>query len=248
MSRIQLVGILLPIALACASGPDANAPRTPVLVPPLNFDSPPDEHLIEGLTLLRAELVKQLEEEGFVVASVSLAAAIEDWRRAVDEVGGLRISDESDALPEQVQAARGAMARRLLTDRAERVVLFPSFVVRRARTWKTSATWDGVSQKVRIPPGLGISRDKLRLSGGILASSLLTSAYSPNGSLLEEAYGGIELLTRIQPRGIDLKYFEHKRVSYFDWVDRDDLFEDPDRIEEAVELSLEPVLAALRAE
>lgn len=248
--RLRSLALASVLLLSCASRQLPLEQRPPLLVLPLNFDWNTPAQLQPGLEVLTDPIVAYAQAEGFRCQRVRLSTVVERWSAVLKETGGLL--DESGSMdPSRLEVARGALVRALVAEAGSAgdgapppvAVLVPSLVTREApfTSRGTTVHWDGVYRKPPMRSVMDFRREKLLFTGSLTATSLWASLYAPDGELLESAYGGLEVAMRLD--WLDRKGHLYGKITYhYTWVERDDLFQDPENITNAVEMALEPVL------
>jgi hypothetical protein len=185
-------------------------------------------------------LLSYFQRQDRQVALLSPASAERLWREANRN---LDTSDRKAAL----RTASERFARGLAKHREYDALVVPSLVVRPARMHGRYAWWDGVRRLV--PNGSRVINTGLRevsypmnsntvigLSGKIAAASIHVSLYRPDGSLIGEAVGGLDIIQ------------EARRDDTGKWVFelRSDPFANAEHLREGVEIAFERPRLALR--
>lgn len=171
------------------------------------------------------ELVEQhLQRAGYSLVRPQSYRAV--WEKAILDVGGLE--DASGTRDhQQVTKAAFLALKRLQSNFPVDAVVIPSIDVVEARFAGGRASWDGTSQAINT--GGAVQSFFSGSPDGVLgALSLTVSVYDATGSALYRNAGGIEVLNKLQ--GSD-----------FVLVPRQELFQHPEKMENAVRVALDPL-------
>lgn len=244
MQALALVLAFGWIALAgCAGGaaymdeaaPAATEVRT-VLVVPMNFDATPPVHLVEGVERLEGAITAYLATGGREVARAGLPEVMREWG-SIAPASGLA-SEEGALREEQLESARDQLVQRLLAWHPVDAVAMPTLLIREGWFSGNALRWDGAYRPVSIKYERGSLMEVQRISGKGHGTSLRMVLYGRDGSKFFDRYAGLEPILRYTMGG-----FGSTRGGRIESYTRDDLFQDPAILEEAVALSFSPWIA-----
>lgn len=244
-ARALLVGgtvwLVFAFVFACVGGgawvaEDAPPPAEiqAILVVPMNFDMTPPPELQRGTELVQAEVRAYLASTGREVRRASMYDVVRHWRELAEEAGGFT-SDDGELLGAELEAAREELARRLAEPTGVDTVAMPTLLIREGYYSGTWMRWDGVSRKVPVQADSLMEAQSIAGKGE--ATSLRMSLYAPDGSKFFERYAGLEPLLAWRMSG-----FGTAQGGRIEGKPRRDLFREPEIIEDAVRLSLEPLI------
>lgn len=217
--------------------------RPALLVLPLNFDEATPDEMLRGLDILAEAIVDYVHADGsFRCERVDFDEVVAAWPAALHAVGGPN-GQSGGFEPELLEAARSVLVRRIAADREIEAVVVPTLVIKEGvfTSKGNQVKWDGVYRRPPMGPGFTVPRQRWAFTGKISVTSIWASLYSRDGRLRASASGGLEVTKRMDFVRRDPKVSETRH--YVQWVDRRDLFQDPVKIEKAVELSIAPILA-----
>lgn len=230
------------VACAGSSNRTAGDPEAyhALLVLPLNVVTAMPGELEEGAAQVDAALRGYLQGYGKSVETIPLSEARAEW---VASAADLRAEVGPDAMT--FEGAARHLARRLRAKHAYDALVVPGLAMRPARLRSRRVSWDGVDRKLETvgePREHGSVTLANTFHGEIQAPSLAVYVFSPDGALLFQGIGGLDLAHRahVYPG----KYLGDTK---WDMELRPELFTDPALLREGVEVAFDPFLPRRRA-
>jgi hypothetical protein len=241
-NRLFRVVLLAALALtACAtpreSGSEVavNTPGSLIVVAPLNLAIRAPEEITGRSEPVWLELLSYFQAFDHHVMVIEPGSA---RQLLVEAMLDLDTADPERAL----QTTRSRFARALAKHREYDLLVIPSLVLRPGRLYGQYAVWDGVQRIVPNaaeaipydlasdvhPPG---SITVLGLRGKIAAVSLHVSVLSPDGTLVYEGMGGLDVIQEA--------HRENPWEGRWVFAMREDLFSEPLHLREGIEQAFE---------
>jgi len=251
-ARRRLATAVLLAAVACVSRPPTSlitpghegAPGVArVLLAPANLVLALRPELESGAEPVQAEIAGYLEQQGRSVERISLPDARRIWEASVAELSG------SGREPDFAAAAE-RFTRKLGDGRDFHALVIPSLLLQKVVVRHRGAEWDGVERRVRLVniPRRGGGRSSNVLVDGmatgslnavLAVSSLHVMVFTREGHRVFEGRGGLEFLQ-------DVDLTKAHETFHFELAPRNDLFQDPEDLREAVAVAFDPYLPRLR--
>jgi hypothetical protein len=217
-----------------AAGTDGDALRVLLLLPVGVVAALPPE-LEEGSDRVESALRAFLESRARRVETLSFGEARREWTASAadlrEEVGTGAMSFEG--------AARH-LARRLRAAREFDALVVPSLAFRSARLRTRRVSWDGVERRIETV-GEPLEAGSVVLSntfhGAISAPSLIVHVFSPDGTLIFQGAGGLDLVHRA-------RFLPGRWLSDMRWQlePKSDPFSDAKLLHEGIAVALDPLL------
>ncbi len=242
--RAGLLSVAALALVACANPPGPSvsialdAPARRIIVAPLNLAIRTPAELVGKGEPVWHQLLRHfqsLDEQVFVISPISAERL---WLEATLD---LDLSDRSRAL----ETGRSRFAVALAENRAYDLLVVPSLVLRPARIRGLYASWDGFRRVV--PGGLAMIEQRvgdtfqpfgslqvMGLSGKIAAASLHVAVLRPDGTLLYEGLGGLDLIQEVDR--------DDRRTGGWRYELRPEPFADAENLSEGVERAFEAAL------
>jgi len=217
-----------------ADAPAPAAIRT-VLLLPINFDRVPPPELAHGVELTERAVKGYLTGTGREVLTVRLSEVMSVWRDAAAE-HGLSDSETGRISPDDVEAARVAVVRRLAVRHPADAVAVPAVVIREGWHTGMSLRWDGVSRRVPVHVAGDSTMEVHSIGGKGMGTSLQVTLYASDGVRFFERFAGLEPVDRYEMSGYGTG------VGSIRSFRRTDLFRDPEIIQNAVRTSFYPAI------
>jgi hypothetical protein len=173
-----------------------------------------------------------IRDRGDTIETLSRKEATAQWAASIIEV------KESEALENNFESAMRAYVTHLAETRSFDAVISPSIVYRTTKTRDRRVKWDGVFRKMKIvnlsdeAKNKGLARS---LSVEIAGVSLHVMVFSPDGDLIFQKYGGLDLVHDVDMAGTE--FTMNPRLSL-----KEDLLKDSDRVSEGFGVAFEPYL------
>jgi hypothetical protein len=244
-SRLELAGsiaVLAVLAFACAHGfrdpnsryanhADADKPRHFMVLPiNLTIKTPPE--LSPVLNDMFGAVVGYIRDRGDTIETVSRKEATAQWAASIIEV------KESEALEDNFESAMRAYVTHLAETRSFDAVISPSIVYRSTKTRDRRVKWDGVFRRMKIvnlsdeAKNKGLARS---LSVEIHGVSLHVMVFDPEGDLIFQKYGGLDLVHDVDMAGAE--FTMNPGLSL-----KDGLLKDSDHLSEGIGVAFDPYL------
>ena len=144
----------------------------------------------DGQDVVEEELIRLLVEAGYKVRRLVRKDFAVAWKEEVVAVGGVFDSTTGQRIPGRYEEALGRLARRIVDDPTNTIVLGSRLVLRSAPFYGASAQWDGQTRSSRSAQFTG---SPVIRSGTTKGLSLELTAVAPNGQRLFTTYGGLAL-------------------------------------------------------
>ncbi len=122
------------------------------------------------------------------------------WAASIVEV------EESEALDDNFETAMGVYVAHLAETRSFDAVISPSLVYRNTKTRDRTVKWDGVFRKMKIvnlsdeAKTKGLARSLVIDFAGV---SLHVMVFGPDGDLIFQGYGGLDLAHNVDMAGVE---------------------------------------------
>ncbi len=173
-----------------ASGAEA---RRFVLLP-LNLVVRMPVELESGADRVEQEVERYLESRGKSVQTLSLISARSRWEQSTGQV--------EPSAENRFQAAAGIFVRSLEGLEPFDAVILPSLVLRSSTSRRGKVRWDGVSRKElrtgHPPAGFSGTPEGVDPAGvQVNSASLHVFLISPEGQIIFESYGGLDILSKV---------------------------------------------------
>jgi hypothetical protein len=239
MRRFLQLCILVAVLGACAGGPKVVDDVDPFYTPREDFkrstrilalaevhlpDGTPEP---QGIREQFSTLIEQkLRKAGYTVVHPQRYATV--WNQVETEVGGFADSLTGEPRSDALAMAMAETMQRLNADFEVDAVVIPAVTVVEAAFGGGRAVWDGIAQSVKT--GSPVKNFFAGSPDGTLgALSLRVRIVTTTGDPLYEKLGGIQVLSLLEGKDFVL-------------VPRDELLTDPERIENAVNIALDPLV------
>jgi hypothetical protein len=210
---------------------DADKPRHFMVLPiNLTIKTPPE--LSPLLNDMFGAIAGYIRDRGDTIETLSRKEATAQWAASIIEV------KESEALEDNFEAAMRAYVTHLAETRSFDAVISPSIIYRATKTRDRRVKWDGVFRKMKIvnlsdeAKNKGLARS---LSVEIAGVSLHVMVFGPEGDLIFQKYGGLDLVHDVDMAGTE--FTMNPRLSL-----KEDLLKDSDRISEGFGVAFDPYL------
>ncbi len=168
---------------------DAGKPRHFVVLPVnLTIEAPPEFGPV--LDDMFGAIAGYIRDRGDTLETFSRKEATAQWAESIVKV------EESKALDNNFEAAMRAYVAHLAGTRSFDAVITPSLVYRTTKTRDRTVKWDGVFRKMKIvnlseeAKAKGFARALVMNISGV---SLHVMVFSPDGDLIFQRYGGLDL-------------------------------------------------------
>ena len=141
-----------------------------------------------------------IRDRGDTIETFSRKEATAQWAASIIEV------KESEALEDNFETAMHAYVTHLAETRSFDAVISPSIVYRTTKTRDRRVKWDGVFRKMKIvnlsdeAKNKGLARS---LTVEISGVSLHAMVFSPEGDLIFQKYGGLDLVHDVDMAGAE---------------------------------------------
>jgi hypothetical protein len=236
------IAVLAVLAFACAHGfrdpnsrdfkqADADGPRHFMVLPiNLTIKTPPEFNPL--LNDMFGAIAGYIRDRGDTIETLSRKEATAQWAASIIEV------KESEALENNFESAMRAYVTHLAETRSFDAVISPSIVYRTTKTRDRRVKWDGVFRKMKIvnlsdeAKNKGLARS---LSVEIAGVSLHVMVFSPEGDLIFQKYGGLDLVHDVDMAGTE--FTMNPRLSL-----KEDLLKDSDRVSEGFGVAFDSYL------
>ena len=144
----------------------------------------------DGQDVVEEELIRLLVEAGYKVQRLVREDFAVAWKEEVLAVGGVFDAATGQRIPGRYDEALGRLARRIVNDPTNTIVLASRLVLRPATLYGASAQWDGQTRSPRSAQNTGLP---VMWSGTTKGLSLELTAVAPDGQRLFTTYGGLAL-------------------------------------------------------
>jgi hypothetical protein len=198
-----------------------------VVVAPLNLAVRLDPDLEEAVEPVWEEIIRYFQSKRARVAVIWPADARWLWQESIAAIR----SSESGA--PDLGTAASVFVRELAKHADFDLLVMPSLVYREARVSGRHAHWDGVRRRIALHTR-GVTGQNLYTtdwSGGITGLSLHALVFTPEGRLVFQGWGGIDLVHD----AVQTQAGDHER-SFLRLQER--LLENPEHVREGVGLAL----------
>jgi len=188
----------------------------------------------EGIGPVRQQIEAYLRFQGRDVQTLNLFEAQQAFAKS------LASAKEAGAIERTIPLFAAALAQSHPFD----ALVMPSILLHKTRVTENNGQWDGVSRDMRMVnlPKLPTAdqdwlAESLRvsgISGDVPVTSVHVVVYSPGGERVFEGRGGLEFLYEVD--------LANARKYQWKFRARNDLFQDVDRLREAIEVAFDPFL------
>ncbi|MEM7410218.1 MAG: hypothetical protein AAF430_08300 [Myxococcota bacterium] len=233
-----LVGILASAAPAFSEESVDLGNGRIVLVPP-NLGVRAVDEVEPGIEPVWQEMLQHFAAQERPVTAIERTSGVALWN---DVMAELQKREEETGQKPGVYDAYALFAQRVAEQVDYEKIVFPSLVTRVAKVRGSTASWDGVRQRIDMPsldvPAIeGLVVAQRGVNGELAAASLHVAILQSDGQLFFEGTGGLALLQEIKPDTRD----EIAATL------RDDAFDDDRALREGVEVAFRKPLPASRA-
>ena len=193
-----------------------------VYLAPINATTRLEDDLLSSSERVKEQILKHLEANGCRVVEVPLYRFRHVWSKSFRGVD-LKAADTrrpDGLLPPPPAEAMAKLFRSLGSSEQVDALLVPDLVVRPARLNGHMARWDGVSRRQE-------SSDSRPWTGHTNALSLRLRMFGPDGELLFEGLGGLDLLFKINVRKVRAEV-------------ADEILSNPGHVVEGVSIAFDP--------
>jgi hypothetical protein len=169
---------------------------------------------------------------GNKVETFSRKDAVSRWALSIVEV------KSSEALEDNFDSAMRVFVRDLAKGRSFDAVVVPSIVYRATKVRERTAKWDGVFRKFDVINVSDVAKKQglaKSLSVDVSGVSLHVMVFSPDGELVFQNYGGLDLA-----HDVDMKNAEFTNSPRL--VVKLDLLGETDHLEEGIAVAFDPYL------
>jgi hypothetical protein len=173
-----------------------------------------------------------IRDRGDTIETISRREATARWAASIVEV------QESEALEDNFEVAMSAFVTHVAEDRSFDAVILPSIVYRNTKTRDRTVKWDGVFRKMKVvnlsdeAKKKGLAR---ALNLDISGVSLHVMVFSPEGDLIFQKYGGLDLAHDVDMANVE--FTMSPRLSL-----KAKLLKDSDHLSEGIERAFDPYL------
>jgi hypothetical protein len=245
MSRLELaasIAALAVLAFACAHGSrdpnsryvnqaDAGKPRHFIVLPiNLTLKMPPEFSPV--LDDMFGAIAGYIRERGDTIETLSRKEATAGWAASIIEV------KESEALEDNFEAAMRVYVTRLAETRSFDALISPSIIYRKTTTRERRVKWDGVFRKMKIVNLSDAAKNKGLARGltlEIAGVSLHVMVFGPEGDLIFQKYGGLDLAHDVDMAGTE--FTMHPGLLL-----KEGLLKESDHISEGIGVAFDPYL------
>ena len=244
-SRLELTGsiaALAVLAFGCAHGfrdpnsryvnqADADKPRH-FMVLPINITIKTQPEFSPVLDDIFGAISGYIRDRGDTIETFSRKEATARWAASIIEV------KESEALDNNFEAAMRVYVTHLAETRSFDAVISPSIVYRTTKIRDRTAKWDGVFRKMKVvnlsdeAKNKGLARS---LTVEIAGVSLHVMVFGPEGDLIFQKYGGLDLIHDVDMAGAE--FTMNPRLSL-----KEDLLKESDHLSEGIGVAFDPYL------
>jgi hypothetical protein len=204
------IAALAVLAFACAHGSrdpnsryvnqaDAGKPRH-FMVLPINLTLKTPSEFSPVLDDMFGAIAGYIRDCGDTLETLSRKEATAGWAESIIEV------KESEALEDNFEAAMRTYVTRLAETRSFDAVISPSIVYRTTTTRDRRVKWDGVFRKMKVVNLSDAAKNKGLARGltlEIAGVSLHVMVFGPEGDLIFQKYGGLDLAHDIDMAGAE---------------------------------------------
>jgi len=209
----------------------AEGPRHFVVLPVnLTIKSPPEfEPLLDDIF---GAIAGYIRDRGDTLETFSRKQATADWAASI-----LKVS-ESEALEDNFAEAMRVYVRRLAETRSFDAVISPSLVYRATKVRDRKVKWDGVIRKLKIinlsdeAKTKGLARS---LTLEIAGVSLHVMAFNPDGDLIFQKYGGLDLAHDVDMSGVEFTMLPRLAL-------KEKLLKESDHLEHGIGVAFDPFI------
>ena len=141
-----------------------------------------------------------IRDRGDTLETFSRKEATAQWAASIIEV------KESKALEDNFEAAMRVYVAGLAETHSFDAVIAPSIVYRNTKTRDRTVKWDGVFRKIKVTNLSDEAKNKglaRKLAVEIAAVSLHVMVFSPDGDLIFQKYGGLDLAHDVDMTGAE---------------------------------------------
>jgi hypothetical protein len=202
------------------------------MVLPVNLTIKAPPELSPMLDDMFGAIAGYIRDRGDTIETFSRREATARWAASIVEV------QESEALEDTFEAAMSAFVTHVAEDRSFDAVILPSIVYRNTKTRDRTVKWDGVFRKMDVvnlsdeAKKKGLARSlNLNISG----VSLHVMVFSPEGDLIFQKYGGLDLAHDVDMTSVE--FTMSPRLSL-----KAKLLKDSDHLSEGIERAFDPYL------
>jgi hypothetical protein len=173
-----------------------------------------------------------IRDRGDTIETISRKEATARWAASIIEV------KESEALGDNFESAMRVYVTHLAEGRSFDSVISPSIVYRTTRTRDRKVKWDGVFRKAKIinlsdeAKNKGLARSLIVEIDGV---SLHVMVFSPEGDLIFQKYGGLDLVHDIDMAGTE--FTMNPGISL-----KEDLLKESDHLSQGIGLAFDPYI------
>jgi hypothetical protein len=242
---LKLAGSIVALAVlafACAHGfrdpnskyvnpADADKPRH-FMVLPVNLTIKTKPEFDPLLDDVFGAIAGYIRDRGDTLETISRKEATAQWAASIIEV------KESETLEDNFETAMRAYVTRLAETHSFDAVISPSIVYRTTKTRDRKVKWDGVFRKMKVvnlsdeAKNKGLAR---RLTLEIAGVSLHVMVFGPEGDLIFQKYGGLDLVHDVDMAGAE--FTMHPGLSL-----KDGLLKESDHLSEGIGVAFDPYL------
>jgi predicted DNA-binding ribbon-helix-helix protein len=236
------IGVLAVLASACSLGfggsnppkfdpADADHPRHFMVLPiNLTIRTPPEfEPVLDDMF---GAIAGYIRGRGDTLETLSRKRATQGWVASIEEV------KESNALEDNFNSAMRVYVARLAEDYSFDALIAPSMIYRATKVRERTAKWDGVFRKMKVINLSDVAKKKglaRSISVEISGVSLHVMVFRPDGELIFQQYGGLDLAHDIDMESAEFTMAPRLAL-------KADLLKDSERIDEGIEEAFDPYL------
>jgi hypothetical protein len=218
-------------ALPTREAVERSGPRQ-LFVLPLNVTIKVPSELEPRLDDVFGAVIGYIRGGGNKVETFSRQDAVSRWALSIVEV------KRSEALEDNFDSAMRVFVRDLAKGRSFDAVVVPSIVYRATKVRERTAKWDGVFRKFDVINVSDVAKKQglaKSLSVDVSGVSLHVMVFSPDGKLVFQSYGGLDLA-----HDVDMKNAEFTNSPRL--VLKLDLLGESDHLEEGIAVAFDPYL------
>ncbi len=244
-SRLKFAGViaaLTVLAFGCVHGlggqnprkfdpADADKPRHFMVLPfNVTIKTPPE--FSPALNDMFSAVAGYIRDRGDTLETISWEDATAQWARSIIEV------QESEALENNFETAMRVYVVHLGETRSFDAVISPSIVYRTTKTRDRTVKWDGVFRKMKV---INLSQEaknkglKRKIAVAISGVSFHVMVFDPDGDLIFQKYGGLDLAHNIDMTGAE--FTMSPRLSL-----KEDFLKESDHLREGLGVAFDPYL------
>jgi len=173
-----------------------------------------------------------IRDRGDTLETFSRKEAIAQWAASIREV------KESEALENNFETAMRVYVAGLAKTHSFDAVIVPSLVYRSTKTRDRTVKWDGVFRKIKVTNLSDEAKKKglaRKLAFEVNGVSLHVMVFDPDGDLIFQKYGGLDLAHEVDMTGAE--FTMNPGLSL-----KKDLFSESEHLHEGIGVAFDPYL------